>query len=69
MSARKGATAPGGDTEFEFNAGRLSFESTAEDWLVAGCARAQFKEVGTINGEGNYAFIARTCLESSAGGR
>lgn len=53
----KGATLPSGNTEFQFKAGDLNFKSASYQWLVVAGARAQFKGWGTINGEGNYAFI------------
>jgi hypothetical protein len=57
---KKGATVPEGDTQFVFEAGGLSFVSTAYDWLVVtgtGSSRAQFKGTGTINGAGSYGFL------------
>jgi probable HAF family extracellular repeat protein len=55
---RKGATTPTGHTQFQFKAGDLSFSSTSYDWLVVtGSNRAQFKGVGTLNGEGGYKFM------------
>jgi PKD repeat protein len=54
----KGATIPTGNTEFQFHAGDLNFKSTSYDWLVVtGGNTAQFKGVGTINGEGSYKFM------------
>ena len=47
----KGATAPSGNLEFQFQAGDLNFKSTSMDWLVVtGEPRAQFRGEGTING-------------------
>ena len=54
---KKGTTIPTGETEFHFNAGDLKFHSTSYDWLVVAGAKAMFKGVGTINGEGSYKFI------------
>ena len=54
---RKGVTTPDGNTEFHFNAGGLAFRSTSYQWLVVAGARAQYKGVGTINGQGSYNFL------------
>lgn len=56
---KKGATAPDGSTEFQFQAGDLNFHSASYQWLVVnanGC-RAQYKGTGTINGAGSYGFM------------
>ena len=55
---QKGATAPTGNTEFQFQAGNLNFKSTNFQWLViSSSTQAQFKGIGTINGQGNYNFL------------
>jgi len=56
---KKGADTPTGNTEFVFHAGGLNFHSSSYDWLVVnqGGTNAQFKGMGTINGEGNYKFM------------
>src|SRR5688572_9657924 len=54
---KKGATAPIGNTEFQFKAGDLNFNSSVYEWLVVSGARAQYKGTGTINGAGNYGFL------------
>jgi len=55
---RKGQTAPEGNTEFQFDAGGLSFKSTRYDWLVVAGAKAQYKGYGSINGSGErYGFL------------
>jgi len=56
---KKGATVPEGNTEFVFHAGNLNFHSSSYDWLVVnqGGTNAQFKGMGTINGEGSYKFM------------
>ena len=55
---KKGATVPTGNTEFQFKAGDLNFHSSDYDWLVVtGSDYAQFKGVGTINGEREYKFM------------
>ncbi len=48
---------PVGQTEFQFKADNMNFHSSSYEWLVVAGARAQFKGVGTINGEGNYGFM------------
>ncbi len=54
---KKGAKTPSGQTKFQFAAGDLKFESDTYQWLVVAGARAQYKGVGTINGQGNYGFM------------
>ena len=56
---KKGANVPTGNTEFQFNTGNLNFHSSSYDWLVInqGDFRAQYKGVGTINGEGEFKFM------------
>jgi hypothetical protein len=46
-----------GDTEFQFQAGGLHFQSSSYQWLVVTGSRAQYKGVGTINGLGDYGFL------------
>jgi len=56
---KKGQNIPDGNTQFQFSAGDLSFHSTSYEWLIVNqnYSNAQFKEYGTINGEGNYGFM------------
>jgi hypothetical protein len=54
---RPGATAPTGNTEFQFRAGGVDFKSDSYEWLVVAGARAQFKGYGQINGRGEYGFL------------
>lgn len=54
---QKGANVPTGNTEFQFKAGNLNFKSTSYEWLVVAGSNAQYKGVGTINGEGSYKFM------------
>jgi len=56
---KKGASEPGGNTEFQFQAGNLNFHSSAYEWLVVNQdgTNAQFKGSGTINGAGDYKFM------------
>jgi PKD repeat protein len=51
---KKGAQVPTGVTQFQFQVADLNFHSDGYDWLVIAGARAQYKGVGTINGEGEY---------------
>lgn len=55
---KKGATVPTGNTQFQFSAGDLNFESNSYDFLVVnqGGSNAQYKGTGTINGLGEYKF-------------
>ena len=54
---KKGASTPTGQTQFYFKAGDLNFHSDSYDWLVIAGAKAMYKGVGTINGEGEYKFM------------
>ena len=54
---KKGAAVPTGNTEFQFKAGDLNFQSDSYDWLVIAGSKAKFKGTGTINGTGNYGFM------------
>jgi hypothetical protein len=54
---RKGQTVPTGETQFQFRAAGMDFQSTAYDWLVVAGAKAQYKGTGTINGAGSYGFM------------
>jgi len=53
----KGASAPTGKTEFNFQTANLNFHSDSYEWLVVAGARAQYKGTGTINGTGNFRFL------------
>ena len=54
---KKGASTPTGVTEFQFKVADLNFRSDSYDWLVIAGAKAMYKGIGTINGEGEYNFI------------
>lgn len=54
---KRGATAPSGHTEFQFQAADLNFASASYEWLVVSGSRAQYKGAGTINGQGAYRFL------------
>ena len=64
---QRGATVPTGSTEFKFEVANLRFQSTSYDWLVIAGMRAQFKGRGSINGAGDYGFLA-TALDAGPGG-
>ncbi len=55
---QEGRNVPDGNTNFQFQAGNLHFESSSYDWLViAGQDKAKYKGTGTINGNGAYKFM------------
>jgi hypothetical protein len=54
---QKGATVPTGNTEFQFQAGNLSFHSSDYQWLVIAGSKAQYKGTGTVNGVSGYNFM------------
>ncbi|MBI4478469.1 MAG: hypothetical protein HY651_00420 [Acidobacteria bacterium] len=54
---QKGATAPTGQTEFQFQVASFNFHSDVYDWLVVAGHKAQYKGTGTVNGMGNYGFL------------
>jgi hypothetical protein len=64
---KKGASAPTGETEFQFKLGNLNFHSTSYDWLVIAGAKAQYKGSGTINNAGDYGFML-TAIDGQMGG-
>jgi hypothetical protein len=64
----KGKTVPTGNTEFQFHAASLNFQSTNYEWLVVGGAKAQYKGNGTINGAGNYGFMLSAIDGQVSGG-
>jgi PKD repeat protein len=54
---KKGANVPDGNTQFQFKAGGLNFQSSSYEWLVIAGAQAKFKGVGTLNDAGEYGFL------------
>jgi hypothetical protein len=52
-----GATVPTGNTDLEFPAASLTFNSTGYDWLVISGSQAQYQGSGTLNGAGSYGFL------------
>lgn len=65
---QNGATAPTGETKFQFVVANLQFTSTSYDWLVIAGARGQYKGYGKINGKSNYRFLLTAVDGSVAGG-
>jgi hypothetical protein len=53
---QKGAEVPTGQTEFQFQAGDLTFHAGSYAWLVVAGERAIYGGTGTLNGSGNYSF-------------
>ncbi|MGQ4383944.1 family 43 glycosylhydrolase [Streptomyces sp. SAS_270] len=53
---RKGATAPTGEATFAFRPARLTFRSTASDWLVISGSHAVYQGSGAVNGKSGYGF-------------
>lgn len=64
---QKGASAPTGSTEFQFQAGNLNFASSSYEWLVVAGARAQYKGSGTVNGIPGYKFLL-TAIDGAVNG-
>lgn len=66
---RPGASIPTGNTEFQFKAGDLRFQSTSYHWLVVAGARAQYKGEGEITGDAaSYGFLLTAIDGAIAGG-
>jgi hypothetical protein len=66
---QKGANAPTGNTEFQFQSGNLNFKSSVYQWLVISGAKAQYKGQGTINGGSTqYNFLLTGVDGGAAGG-
>ena len=53
---KRGATTPEGNTEFQFHAASLNFQSAATSGSLSAGTKAQYKGTGTINGSGGYGF-------------
>jgi hypothetical protein len=54
---QRGANVPTGQTKFQFKVADFNFQSTDYDWLVVAGPNAKYKGSGTINGDGDYAFM------------
>ncbi len=67
---KKGSNVPTGNTQFQFQAGNLNFNSSSYNSgsLVIAGAKAVFQGVGTINGSGNYNFMISAIDGSISGG-
>lgn len=65
---KKGATIPTGETEFQFQAGGLTFKSSSYEWLVVAGARAQYRGTGTVNGSAGYSFLLTAVDGAGLGG-
>ena len=65
---QKGATVPTGNTQFQFQTGKLHFRSTSYDWLVIAGPQVKFKGSGTINGSGNFGFMLSAVDGAVSGG-
>ncbi len=64
---KKGRNVPDGQTQFQFRSGDFDFHSDVYQWLVVGGARAQFKGLGTVNGEAGYGFLL-TAIDGQVSG-
>ncbi len=65
---QNGQSVPTGNTEFNFKAGNLRFNSTAYEWMVIAGARAQYRGSGQINGAGDYRFMLTAIDGQEPGG-
>jgi hypothetical protein len=65
---QKGATVPSGNTEFQFHAAGMNFNSSVYEWLVVSGCMGQFKGTGTINGAGTYGFLLSAVDGQLSGG-
>jgi PKD repeat protein len=65
---KKGATAPTGQTEFQFHVAKFNFHSEVYQWLVVSGAKAQYKGTGTVNGAGDYGFLLTATDGQVSGG-
>ena len=64
---QNGANVPTGNTQFQFSAGDLNFQSTGYDWLVVSGRFALCKGTGTID-RGNYRFMLTSIDGDQPGG-
>lgn len=61
--------APTGKTAMNFKAGNLDFVATSYQYLVTSGVKATLKGNGTINGTGNYTFLATGIDDTQPGGQ
>ncbi|HYX12480.1 MAG TPA: Ig-like domain-containing protein, partial [Candidatus Acidoferrum sp.] len=64
----KNGSTPAGDTSFTFAAAGLSFEGTAQDWLVVSGPAAIYSGGGSLNGVGGYRFLVSAWDGDAPGG-
>jgi PKD repeat protein len=57
FNARYRGDAADGQTQFTFQDGRFKFRSTSYSWLIVAGNAATYAGSGSINGEGDYAFL------------
>jgi len=62
---KQGATAPEGNTEFQFQAGDFRFKSSSYEWLVIAGSKAMFKGEGYIDGMGGGFKFMLTAVDST----
>lgn len=65
---QRGDLVPTGKTRFQFPAKDLNFESTTYEQLVIAGAQAKYIGSGTINGEGDFAFLLLAVDGDAVGG-
>jgi hypothetical protein len=67
---QKGNNTPTGNTEFQFQAGNLNFNSTAYNLgsLVVASSKAIYKGTGTVNGVSGYSFMVSAVDGQVTGG-
>ena len=53
-----GASVPTGNLEFQAHDGAINLKALSFEWLVVEGKTARFKGTGTLNGEGDYGFLA-----------
>jgi len=63
----KNATAPSGDTQFDFRVANFRFDSDGYEWMVISGAKARYRGYGRVNGSGSYGFEL-TAWDGQAGG-
>ena len=67
---KKGSNTPEGQTEVQFQAGDLKFQSSSYDYgsLVVAGQKAQYRGMGTINGAAGYKFMIAANDGQGSGG-
>ena len=59
---------PGGNTEFQVQAGDFHFHSTVYQWLVVAGAKAQFKGEGVVEGSNHRFGFILTAIDGQISG-